>query len=75
MNNWTPEELAFRCDRLSVRLELQSSVRLPRNWGLGGGSPGFVAFISGFGIGRFPFREVGQRFGLGEGDRGCIGLS
>lgn len=21
MNNWTPEELAFRCDRLSVRLE------------------------------------------------------
>jgi hypothetical protein len=21
MNNWTPEELTFRCDRLSVRLE------------------------------------------------------
>ncbi len=21
MNNWTPEELLFRCDRLSVRLE------------------------------------------------------
>jgi hypothetical protein len=21
MNHWTPEELAFRCDRLSVRLE------------------------------------------------------
>lgn len=21
MNNWTPEELAFRCDRLSIRLE------------------------------------------------------
>ena len=21
MNNWTPEQLAFRCDRLSVRLE------------------------------------------------------
>lgn len=21
MNSWTPEELAFRCDRLSVRLE------------------------------------------------------